>query len=187
MTRRLIPAAIPAAVLIVAAQGYSFDVSSLSHPGKSINAPFVEQGGASLQQPKQEERRRSPTSSPGGYDMSGVIVHRIRSVAALPFYGNKPGVEFDLYNPAGHWYVGGLEWVLWVGDAQATRGTCKTGMHGEGRGTVCFGFSIEAWKKFKQGDPLILTWGSNKESRDRTLPFDKLDKKMLGKKSRHRT
>ena len=118
--------------------------------------------------------------------MSGVIVHRIRSVRASTFYGNEPGVEIELYNPAGHWYVGGLEWVLWIGDAQAMRGTCNTGMQGETRGTACFGFSMKEWKKFKQGAPLILTWGFNKERRDETLPFGKLDKKMLGKKPKRR-
>ena len=46
---------------------------------------------------------------------------------------------------------------------------------------------MEEWKKFKQGDSLFLTWGFNKEWRDQTLPFGKLDKKMLGKKPKHRS
>ena len=101
MTRKLIPFAILVALLTVVTQGRSFDLYTLTHRAESINTPSSDLGQASSQQPEQKERRH-PAPSPGGHDMSGIIVHRIRSAPASAFSGNKPGVELDLYNPNGH-------------------------------------------------------------------------------------
>jgi hypothetical protein len=127
-----------------------------------------------------QEQIRYPTYSPGGVDMRGVTVHRIRSLSPQ----NK-AVQIELQNATGGFYVGALDWVLWVGDSKLRRSNCV----GEGWASskiICFTLSKKDWDNLRQDEPLILTWGDSEEQRDRTLPFSKLDKRLFDKKPKRK-
>ena len=130
--------------------------------------------------PDSQEQNRYSTYSPGGADMRGVAFYRIRSVLPFPS-ARKKVIQVELQNSTGGWYVGGSEWFLWIGDSRFMRSNCM-GDSWQLSEIVCFSFSMEEWKNLKQGDSAVLTWGNSIEDRNRTLPFARLDKKLLDKK-----
>lgn len=127
-----------------------------------------------------QEQNRHPTYSPGGVDMRGVTIYRIRSVLMSPT-AQKKAVQIELHNSTGGWYVGALEWYLWIGDSKFMRSKCAEDS-GQLSNVACFVLSMEEWEKLKQGEPVILTWGDSSETRDETLPITNLNKKLLDEK-----
>lgn len=134
--------------------------------------------------PNKQQQPRYPTYSPGGADMRGVTIHRIRSVSLSPI-SRKKAIQVELHNSTGGWYVGGWDWFLWIGNHKFMRSNCSGVAQGLPN-IVCFVFSLERWEDIKQGEEVILTWGDSSESRDQTAPITKLDKKLLDKKPKKR-
>jgi hypothetical protein len=123
---------------------------------------------------------RYPTYSPGGIDMRGVKLYRIRSIASsVP----KKPIQIELQNVNGGWYVGALDWVLWIGNSKFRHSLCN-GENWASAKFVCFTLSRESWESLRQDEPLIVTWGDDELQPGRTLPFAKLDKTLLNKKPR---
>jgi hypothetical protein len=133
--------------------------------------------------PVEQEKSRYPTYSPGGADMRGVTVYRIRSVLLSPEAQRKV-IQIELHNSTGGWYVGGAEWFLWTGDHKFRRNNCTRVDDSLMSKTVCFMFSMEVWESLRQGEPIILTWGDSPEDRDRTAPITYLDKRLVNKKTK---
>jgi hypothetical protein len=109
---------------------------------------------------------------PGSTDVSRVRVQQIRRVDASVSGNAGPGVEIELVSSGGEFYVGGLYWVLWIGDTHAIESRCgPDGRH------LCFFFSQAVWNQLPMGAPLRLTWGEG--DRERVQPFAQLDKTLL--------
>jgi hypothetical protein len=112
--------------------------------------------------------------------MRGVTVYHIRSLSPQ----NK-AVQIKLQNATGGFYVGAMDWFLWVGDSKLQRSNCV----GEGLASskiICFTLSKKDWDNHRQDEPLILTWGDSEEQQGRTSPFSKLDKRLLDKKPKRK-
>ncbi len=94
----------------------------------------------------------------------------------------KPHIRIELFNPDG-FYVGGLAWCLRIGKLPGVMEGDSLTFEAPRVGTRLFIFTVEDWKKLKNGDPLWLTWGCPQPSEYTTVkPFAYLNKKMLTKK-----
>ena len=125
----------------------------------------------------------TPTSHPFSTDR--VTVKRIYRAKASA--DRERVVIIKLFNPD-HFYVGGLYWVLWVGDKPYDERQCvnETDSPSEQdmresstNQTRCFFVPERHWKEFRQGDPLFLTWGRLRAAGQ--WPFGRLDKRLIKK------
>ena len=121
-----------------------------------------------------ESQRPTPPKVAEIFDVKGVRLKSIRRVQKSAALNGRPGVEIVLHNPEG-FYIGGLDWVLHIGEYQFHPLGGEYGPH-----TRTYTLTMKQWKKLKDGDPLNLTWGGF--GRRENVPptrFALLNKKMI--------
>src|SRR5262245_43125866 len=103
-----------------------------------------------------------------GPDSNHVSIKGIRHVTKSSALKNRPAIEVELDEPA-YDARAALEWSLHVGTLRISWPVHKPRHH-----TMVFTISTEAWKKLRNGDPLLLTWGCEKD--ESAQPFARLNK-----------
>ena len=122
-----------------------------------------------------------------------ITVKSIRQLPKVKERANKTFVliELETSNPKG-FYVGGLYWCLYIGNLTGIGETTFTGTEVSRGGTRLFLVAEADWKKLKNGDPMVLTWGCSdrlertdaerkNNERMKASAFAFLNKKMLRK------
>jgi hypothetical protein len=106
-----------------------------------------------------------------GPDSNHVSIKGIRQVTRSAALKNRPAIEVELDEPANDARAA-MEWCLHVGNLRFAWPIHRPSSH-----TLVFAIDTKAWKKLRNGDPMLLTWGYEKEQS--TRPFAYLDKKLL--------